>query len=179
MNRNYTNREYRALVDRIRALRSDIALTTDIIAGFCSETDAEFAETYELAEEIRFHNAFIFKYSERKHTIAARKFSDDIPEPVKAERVTRLVELQRRISLEHNRSYVGATVAVLVEGSSKRSDFQCTGKTDGNITVVWDKSLISCQPGDFVAVPILDASASTLFAHTRAESRELPLPGRL
>lgn len=169
MNRSYTNREYCALVDRIRALRSDIVLTTDIISGFCSETDAEFAETYKLTEEIRFHNAFIFKYSERKHTIAARKFPDDIPEAVKAERVTRLVDLQRRISHEHNRSYIGTTVAVLVEGSSKRSDSQSTGKTDGNITVVWDNALLPCQPGDFVTVPIRDASASTLFAHTRPE----------
>jgi tRNA-2-methylthio-N6-dimethylallyladenosine synthase len=167
MNRSYTNRDYHVLVDRIRALRSDIALTTDIIAGFCSESDAEFAETYKLTEEIRFHNAFVFKYSERKHTIAARKFPDDIPESVKGERVTRLVDLQRWISQEHNRAYIGTTVTALVEGSSKRSDSQATGKTDENITVVWDKSMIPCQPGDFVAVPIRDASATTLFAHTR------------
>jgi tRNA-2-methylthio-N6-dimethylallyladenosine synthase len=169
MNRSYTNRDFRVLVDRIRALRSDMVLTTDIISGFCSETDAEFTETYKLTEEIEFHNAFIFKYSERKHTIAARKFLDDIPEPVKAERVTRLVDLQRRISHEHNRAYVGTTVTVLVEGSSKRSDSQSMGKTDGNITVVWEKTLLPCQPGDLVAVPVRDASASTLFAHTRPE----------
>jgi len=173
MNRSYTNVEYRALVDRIRALHSDIVLTTDIICGFCSETDAEFAETYKLIEEIRFHNAYIFKYSERKHTIAARKFPDDTPEQVKAERVTRLVDLQRRISYEYNRSHIGTTVEVLVDGNSKRSDSQSTGKTDGNVTVVWDKSLIACRPGDFVGVPILDASASTLFAHTRPQAREL------
>lgn len=169
MNRSYTNHEYRTLVDRIRALRSDIVLTTDIIAGFCSETDAEYAETYRLVEEIRFHNAFIFKYSERKHTIAARKFPDDIAEAVKTERVTRLVDLQRRISHEHNRAYIGTTVVVLVEGSSKRSDFQSMGKSDGNITVVWEKALLPGQPGDLVAVPIRDASASTLFAHTRLQ----------
>jgi tRNA-2-methylthio-N6-dimethylallyladenosine synthase len=167
MNRSYTNWEYRALVDRIRTLRSDIVLTTDIIAGFCSETDAEFAETQRLVEAIRFHNAYIFKYSERKHTIAARKFPDDIPEPVKAERVTRLVDLQRRISREHNRGYIGTTVTVLVEGSSKRSDSQSMGKTDGNITVVWENALLPGQPGDLVAIPIRDASASTLFAHPR------------
>ena len=173
MNRNYTNVEYRALVDRIRTFRSDIVLTTDIICGFCSETDAEFTETYKLIEEIRFYNAYIFKYSERKHTIAARKFPDDIPEQVKAERVTRLVDLQHRISYEYNRSYIGTTVEVLVDGNSKRSDSQSTGKTDGNVTVVWDKSLITCRPGDFVGVPILDASASTLFAHTRPQARKL------
>lgn len=174
MNRSYTNREYRALVDRIRSVRPDIALTTDIIAGFCSESDGEFAETYKLTEEIGFHNAFVFKYSERKHTIAARKFPDDISESVKGERVTRLVDLQRRISQEHNRLFIGTTVTVLVEGSSKRSDSQLTGKTDGNITVVWDKSLLPCRPGDLVGVPVRDASPSTLFAHTRPAGREIP-----
>src|SRR4029077_16201643 len=98
MNRTYTNKEYRVLVDRIRTLRSDIVLSTDIICGFCGESDAEFAETYRLVEETRFHSAFIFKYSERKHTIAARKFSDDISEPVKTERVTRLFALHGNIS---------------------------------------------------------------------------------
>lgn len=170
MNRTYTNREYRDLVDRIRTLRPDIVLTTDIISGFCSETDAEFIETYKLVEEIRFHNAFIFKYSERKHTIAARKFPDDIFESVKSERVTRLVDLQRRISHERNREYIGSIVPVLVEGNSKRSDTQSMGKTDGNITVVWEKELLRSQQGDLVAIPIRDASASTLFAHTRPQA---------
>lgn len=169
MNRTYTNREYRGLVDRIRMLRSNIVLTTDIISGFCSETDAEFIETYKLVEEIRFHNAYIFKYSERKNTIAARKFPDDIPESVKSERVTRLVDLQRSISHERNRGYIGTTLPVLVEGHSKRSGSQSMGKTDGNITVVWEQAFLAGQPGDFVAVPIRDASASTLFAHTRAQ----------
>jgi tRNA-2-methylthio-N6-dimethylallyladenosine synthase len=174
MNRSYTNREYRELVDRIRSLRSDIALTTDIIAGFCSETDSEFEETCRLVEEVRFHSAFIFKYSERKHTIAARKFRDDIPESVKSERVTRLVDLQRHISYEVNSRYVGTTIPVLVEGRSKRSDTQCMGKSDGNVTVVWEQSLLPAQPGELISVPIRDASASTLFAHTRPSS-ETPL----
>ena len=128
MNRTYTNKEYRVLVDRIRTLRSDIVLSTDIICGFCGESDAEFAETYRLVEETRFHSAFIFKYSERKNTIAARKFSDDVSEPVKTERVTRLFDLQRGISYERNREYLKTTVPVLVEGDAKRSAAQGMGK---------------------------------------------------
>ncbi|HSL04548.1 MAG TPA: tRNA (N6-isopentenyl adenosine(37)-C2)-methylthiotransferase MiaB [Nitrospiraceae bacterium] len=168
MNRTYTNKEYRALVDRIRALRSDIVLSTDIICGFSGESDAEFDETYRLVEEIRFHSAFIFKYSERKHTIAARKFLDDVSEPLKTERVTRLFDLQRNISHERNREYLKTTVPVLVEGDAKRSAAQGMGKSDGNITVIWDKRRISSQPGDMVSLAIYDASSTTLYAECPA-----------
>jgi tRNA-2-methylthio-N6-dimethylallyladenosine synthase len=164
MNRTYTNKEYRALVGRIRTLRSDIVLSTDIICGFCGENDEDFAETYRLVEEIRFHSAFIFKYSERKNTIAARKFPDDVSEPVKTERITRLYDLQRNISYERNREYLMTTVPVLVEGDAKRSAAQSRGKTDGNITIIWDKSAVSSQPGDIVSLTVCDASSTTLYA---------------
>jgi len=164
MNRTYTNKEYRTLVDRIRNLRSDIVLSTDIICGFCGERDEDFAETYRLVEESRFHSAFIFKYSERKNTIAERKFSDDVSEPVKTERVTRLFDLQRNISHERNREYIDTAVPVLVEGDAKRSSGQGMGKTDGNITVVWDKRVIASQPGDMISLTIHDASSTTLYA---------------
>jgi tRNA-2-methylthio-N6-dimethylallyladenosine synthase len=164
MNRTYTRREYLSLVDRIRSLNPHIVLTTDIIAGFCSETDAEFADTYRLIEEVRYHSAFIFLYSERTNTIAARKFRDDVSEQVKSQRVTALVELQRGISTERNREYLGATLPVLVEGDAKKSPLQAMGKTDGNITVVWNKADHPCQPGQLVARSIYDASASTLYA---------------
>src|SRR5512146_372190 len=164
MNRTYTTRDYLALVDRIRSMNPDIVLTTDIIAGFCSETDAEFADTYRLLEEVRYHSAFIFVYSERKHTIAARKFPDDVPQQVKSERVTALVDLQRRISTERNREYLGAILPVLVEGDAKKSRMQAMGKTDGNITVIWDKAVLPSQPGQTVSLSIYDASASTLYA---------------
>jgi tRNA-2-methylthio-N6-dimethylallyladenosine synthase len=164
MNRTYTRREYLLLVDRIRSMNPDIVLTTDIIAGFCSETDAEFSDTYRLIEEVRYHSAFIFLYSERTNTIAARKFLDDVPTQVKSQRVTALVELQRRISTERNREYVGATLSVLVEGDAKKSPLQAMGKTDGNITVVWNKLALPSQPGQLVTREIYDASASTLYA---------------
>lgn len=164
MNRTYTRKEYLALVDQIRAMNSDIALTTDVIAGFCSETDAEFADTYALLEEVRFHSAYVFLYSERKNTIAARKFADDIPDQVKSKRVTALVELQRRISTERNREFLGTTLRVLVEGDAKKSHLQAMGKTDGNITVVWEKAAAPCTPGQILSLEVHDASASTLYA---------------
>lgn len=164
MNRTYTRCEYLALVDRIRSMNTNIVLTTDIIAGFSSETDAEFADTYRLLEEVRYHSAFIFLYSERTNTIAARKFPDNVPEKVKSQRVTALVELQRRISTERNREYLGATLPVLVEGDAKKSPLQAMGKTDGNITVIWNKADQPSQPGQLVVRSIYDASASTLYA---------------
>jgi tRNA-2-methylthio-N6-dimethylallyladenosine synthase len=164
MNRTYTQKAYLTLVDQIRAVNPDVVLTTDIIAGFCSESNAEFDDTYRLLEEVRYHAAFIFKYSERKNTIAARKFPDDVPDAVKSERVTVLVDLQRRISHERNRSYLGSILPVLVEGDAKRSSAQGMGKSDGNITVVWEKSSVPAVPGQIIALSIYDCSASTLYA---------------
>jgi len=164
MNRTYTRAAYLTLVDQIRAAGPDMVLTTDIIAGFCSESDEEFADTYRLLEEVRYHAAFIFKYSERKNTIAARKHPDDVSDAVKSDRVTALVDLQRRISYERNRAYVGSTLPVLVEGDAKRSPLQGMGKSDGNITVVWEKSSAPARPGQIIPLSIYDCSASTLYA---------------
>ncbi|SLM49354.1 (Dimethylallyl)adenosine tRNA methylthiotransferase MiaB [Nitrospira japonica] len=164
MNRTYSRSAYLSLVDQIRSSAPDIVLTTDVIAGFCSESDEEFSDTYRLLEEVRYHAAFIFKYSERKNTIAARKWPDDVPETVKSERVTALADLQRRISHERNRAYLGTTLSVLVEGDAKRSSLQSKGKSDGNITVVWSKESVPADPGQMVRLSVYDCSASTLYA---------------
>src|SRR5881397_89519 len=163
MNRTYTRAEYLALVARIRRRCPDIVLTTDIIAGFCSETEAEFAETYDLVRRVEYHSAYIFKYSERKNTIAARKFADDVPDAVKAERVSRLVELQRGVSLKKNRALIGKTVEVLVEAEGKRSD-QWKARTDGNIVTVFPKTGHSIKPGSLIPIRITDATVTTLYA---------------
>ncbi len=171
MDRTYTRGEYLALVEDIRR-RGNIALTTDVIAGFCGETDRDFTDTVRLMEDVAYHAAFIFKYSERKHTIAARQYPDDVPEAVKSERVNRLVELQRGISLGKNRDLIGTSADVLVEGDAKKSAAQWMGRTDGNTTVVWDKSDPRTIPGAVVLIRIVDASAATLYgAEDRPASR--------
>lgn len=164
MNRTYTRHEYLQLVEKIRSMAPHIVLTTDIIAGFCSETDKDFEDTYRLLEEVRYHSAFIFLYSERTNTIAARKFPDDVPQDVKSQRVTALAELQRRISTERNREFLGTTLPVLVEGDAKKSSSQGMGKSDENITVIWDKNGRQTLPGTIISASIYDASASTLYA---------------
>ena len=163
MDRTYTRAEYLALVDQIRARCPEIVLTTDIIAGFCSETDAEFAETENLMRQVEYYSAYIFQYSERKNTIAARKYTDDVPAAVKAARVTKLIEFQRAISLKKNREMLGTTVEVLVEGEGKRSSDQWMGRTDSNIVTVFPKPAAAFKPGSLASVRITDATITTLY----------------
>ena len=163
MGRTYSGGEYLALVQRIRTAIPDIVLTTDIICGFCSETEEDFQSTQRIVEQARLDSAYIFKYSERKNTIAARKYPDDIPEPVKGSRVAKLVDMQRRITLERNRHYIGNTLEILIERDATRSSTQGMGKTDGNITVVWDKGTSLFEPGTMITKHIVEASAATLY----------------
>lgn len=163
MGRTYTGSEYLTLVDRIRNTIPDVVLTTDIICGFCSESDEDFRATARLVEQAQLDSAYIFKYSERKNTIAARKYVDDVPDKVKGQRVSTLVEIQRAITAERNRRYIGKDIDILVEGDATRSSSQAMGKTDGNITVVWDKSTADFRPGTLTTKHIFDASAATLY----------------
>ena len=163
MGRTYTGAEYLALVERIRGTLPDVVLTTDIICGFCSESDEDFQDTYRMMEHIRFDSAYIFKYSERKNTIAARKYRDDVPDHIKGTRVSRLLEIQRRTTLERNRNYIGKDIEILIERDATRSSTQGMGKTDGNITVVWDKGTRLFEPGTLITKHIFDASAATLY----------------
>ncbi len=174
MGRTYTRTEFLELVSTIRRMNPAIALTTDIICGFPGETDAEFRDTYRLLEEVRFHAAYIFKYSERKNTIAARKFPDDVPELIKGERVARLVDLQKGIALSRNLERIGQTVQVLVEGHSKRSSDQWMGKADDSLTVVWPKAPNDgIQPGNFVDIQVDAASVTSLFGQPIAKPSRL------
>ncbi|MFY9268200.1 MAG: tRNA (N6-isopentenyl adenosine(37)-C2)-methylthiotransferase MiaB [Candidatus Manganitrophaceae bacterium] len=161
MNRTYTQKEFLSLVDEIRRTIPDIALTTDLIVGFPTETEADFLETFGLMKKIRFDSAYIFKYSERKGTIAARDYPDDVPPEVKTDRIVRLFDLQREISLEKNRERIGKTVTVLIEGEAEKRPGHQIGKTEGNTTVVFKQTPF--ERGALVAVEITDASSSTLY----------------
>jgi tRNA-2-methylthio-N6-dimethylallyladenosine synthase len=163
MGRTYTGAEYLALVERIRSTIPNVTLTTDIICGFSSESDRDFMDTYRMVEQVRFDSAYIFKYSERKNTIAARKYPDDVSDQEKGLRLSQLVDLQRRITLEQNRELIGRHLPILVERDATKSSTQGMGKTDGNITVVWDKGTDPFVPGTFVTKRIVDASAATLY----------------
>jgi tRNA-2-methylthio-N6-dimethylallyladenosine synthase len=161
MNRTYSRAEYLDLADEIRATIPGVSLTTDLIVGFPTETEEEFLETYRMVEAVRFDAAYIFKYSERKGTIAAREWKDDIPPETKTDRIVRLFDLQRRISLERNREKIGETVEVLVEEKAAKREGHWAGKSDANTTVIFPSD--HAAPGDFVRVRVDDASASTLY----------------
>jgi tRNA-2-methylthio-N6-dimethylallyladenosine synthase len=162
MGRCYTRHEYLRLVEAIRK-KGPIVLTTDLICGFCGETDEEFQDTYRLVQEVGYQAAFVFKYSERKHTIAARKYADDVSDLVKGYRTNQIIELQKEISLSKNTELIGTNVEVMLEGNSKKSELQWMGHSDHNVTVVWPKDACVRKAGDLVPVRIVDASPSTLY----------------
>jgi tRNA-2-methylthio-N6-dimethylallyladenosine synthase len=160
MNRTYKKQEFLELVDEIRSQIPEVSLTTDVIAGFCGEGDEDFAQTVEVMQKVEFDSAFIFKYSERNNTIAVRKFSDDVPDEVKTQRVMYLNEIQREISLRRNRAEIGKVFEVLVEEPSKKNPREWLGRTDQNKGVVFFDE--SAKPGDFVKVRINAAGTNTL-----------------
>ena len=164
MHRNYTRQEFYDLVDEIRAILPEVSLTTDIICGFCGETEDEFLKTMEVVERVEFDSAFIFKYSERKNTIASRKYPDDIPEEAKVDRVMRLNELQRSISRKRNEAEIGKTFEVLIEGQSKKNPEEWLGRNDQNKGVVFKSP--QHAPGDFVKVKITHAGTHTLIGES-------------
>jgi len=160
MRRTYTRDEYLELIERGRELCPDISFSTDIIAGFCGETEEEHADTLSLMREVRYDHAYMFKYSERPQTYAARKYEDDVPEEVKQRRLEEIIELQNRHSKESNEHEIGRIHTVLVEGTSKKSDEQLFGRTDTNKGVVFDRE--DYEQGDYVKVRIEDCTSSTL-----------------
>ena len=160
MNRKYTREEYLEKISAIREIIPDCAITTDIIAGFCSETEEDHQQTLSLMEEVGYDSAFMFQYSQRPGTLAARKYPDDVPENVKTERLNQIIALQNEFSLKSNQKCIGQTYQVLVEGPSKRSELQMTGRTPQNKFCVFDGQ--GCKPGDTVWVKILTCSSATL-----------------
>jgi len=162
MRRGYTVADYRAIVGRLRAAMPDIALSTDILSGFSGETDDDHARTLDLMREIRFDSAFMFAYSERDLTFAAKKLPDDVIPEVKARRLAEIVALQEQISVQVFAAHVGRRETVLVHGPSKRDPNQLMGRTDGFKTVILPTGVGAI--GELVDVTIARATMATLFA---------------
>jgi len=183
MDRSYTCDHYLRLVGRIRAGIPGVSLSTDIIAGFPTETDEDHRRTLEILREVEYDGAFTFKYSPRENT-KAWALGDDVPEGVKIDRLNEIIEAQRAISLRRNRELIGRTVEVLVEGESRKSPQDFCGRTDTNKMVVFPRA--GLHAGEYVSVRVERANAATLFgtlvAHgihsgSRHEERSLPVPG--
>ena len=161
MNRTYTREWY---LDRIKAIKTilgdDCGISHDIIAGFCSETEEEHQDTLSLLEEVQYDFGYMFIYSERPGTPAAKKYKDDVPDEVKSRRLSEIIELQRKHSGIRNNQYIGRVQKILVEGNSKKSEKHHFGKTDSNKVVVFPKG--SEKIGDYVHVKITSSTTGTL-----------------
>ncbi len=160
MRRRYTREWYLERVAKIRSVIPDCGLTTDVIAGFCSETEEDHRDTLSLFDEVCFDTAFMFYYSERPGTIAARHYPDDVDIETKTRRLNEIIALQNRKSLESYRKDIGRTFKVLVEGPSKKNPSDLCGRASNNKMCVWPDT--EHKAGDYVEVKVLDCTSATL-----------------
>jgi tRNA-2-methylthio-N6-dimethylallyladenosine synthase len=165
MNRGYTQEWYLQRIARIREIMPDCAISTDIITGFCSETEEDHRETLKVMAEVKYDFAYMFKYSERPQTLAHRKYEDDVSEEVKQQRLSEVIALQQQNSKMANDNMVGKTCEVLVEGISKKSDTELCGRNSQNAMVVFPKG--DYKAGDYVQVTIERCTAATLIGSVK------------
>lgn len=163
MNRTYTREWYMAKVDRIRQIIPDCGISSDVITGFCTETEEDHADTLSIMRHGKYDLSYMFFYSERPGTLAQRRYKDDIPEDVKKRRLQEVINLQGELSHESNRKDIGKTFKVLIEGSSKKSEADWTGRSSQNKVIIFPKTNSEQKKGDYVFVKVTDCSRATLF----------------
>ena len=162
MNRKYDRTWYLGRIEAIKSRIPDCTISTDIIAGFCTETEEDHQETMSLMKEVGFDLAYMFKYSERPDTAAAKRFPDDVPEEVKGRRLQEIIDQQQQLSFESNKRDIGKTFEVLVEGFSKRSNKFLFGRTSQNKVAVFEAH--DFVPGDYVKITVSDCTPATLIS---------------
>jgi len=160
MNRQHTREEYFRLIDSIREIIPNCGISHDLIAGFPSETEQDHQDTLDLMDYVKYDFGFMFAYSERPGTLAARKIEDDVPEEIKKKRLNEIIQKQQEHSLYRTEQFIGQTVCVLIEKASKRSEDHWSGRTTQNTVVVFPKE--NYQVGDFVEVNITSCTSATL-----------------
>lgn len=168
MNRGYTREWYFNRIDAIRRIVPEAGITTDIISGFCGETEEQHEETLSLMREVGFDYGYMFSYSERPKTLAERKYEDDVPEEVKKRRLAEVISLQRELSLAANKLHVGKVQRILVEGTSKRSVDDHYGRNSQNVVVVFPKE--DTVPGTYVDVRVDSCTGGTLLGTVITQS---------
>ncbi len=169
MNRLHTREEYFELIDNIRRIIPDVAISQDMIAGFPTETEEDHLDTLTLMEYAKYDYGFMFAYSERPGTLAGRKMEDDVPADIKQRRLNEIQALQRRHSLYRTQQHVGKVEEILIEKSSKKSDEHWSGRNSQNMVAVFPKE--HYKPGDFVMVKILDCTSATLIGEAVGYSK--------
>ena len=163
MNRGYSREWYLDRISAIRRIITDCAISTDIIAGFCNETDEEHNDTVSLLKEVKFDVAYMFKYSERPKTLAQRKFEDSVPEEVKSKRLREIMDEQFANSAKVHKSVVGNTYEILIEDTSKKDENQFKGRNSQNMVAVFPK--LGYKKGDYVNVKIESCTSATLIGN--------------
>lgn len=166
MNRGYSREWYIDRIDAIRKYMPDCAISTDIITGFCTETDEDHQDTLSLMDYVQYEYAYMFKYSERPKTLAERKYEDDVPEEVKQKRLLEVIDKQQAHSLMRNEQAVGKVYEVLIEGTSKRSDDQLFGRNSQNAVIIFPKG--DLKKGQYVKVRVISCTAATLLGEVVA-----------
>jgi len=162
MNRTYTREWYKAKVDRIREIIPDCGISTDIISGFCTETEEDHQDTIEIMQYSKYDYAYMYFYSERPGTLASKRFEDDVPEEIKKKRLQEIVDIQYHLSLNSNKNDVGKTFRILVDGESKKDNRFWKGRNDQNKVAVFEKKEFGIKMGDYVYVKINDCTKGTL-----------------
>jgi len=162
MNRTYTREWYKAKIDRIKEIMPDCGISSDIIAGFCTEEDGDHKDTLDIMEYSRYDMSYMFFYSERPGTLAERRYKDDVPLAVKKKRLQEIVDVQGKLSFASNKMDIGKTFAVLIEGDSKRSDKDWMGRSSQNKVIVFPKENYELKKGDYITVKINDCTQATL-----------------
>ncbi|MFZ9717994.1 MAG: TRAM domain-containing protein, partial [Chitinophagaceae bacterium] len=165
MNRTYTREWYMAKVNRIREVLPDCGISADIIAGFCTETEEDHQDTLSIMEHSKYDMSYMFFYSERPGTLAARRYADDISEEVKKRRLQEIVQLQNKLSLESNQRDLGRTFEVLIEGDSKKSAEDWMGRNSQNKVIVFPKANHPYKKGEYVQVKVTDCTQATLLGN--------------
>ena len=163
MRRNHSRESYLDLIDRIRSKIPGVALSTDLICGFCDETDAEYEDTISLLETVEYDLAFLFAYSMRERTHAHRRMTDNVPEPVKKERLIRMIDVFKSKQLEVQKREIGSKHLVLIDGTGRRGPHQLSGLTDTMKRAVFDNTSGQYKKGDMVLAEVKDASQNVLF----------------
>lgn len=164
MNRKYTREDYMSKITAIKNTIKDCGIATDIIAGFCSETLEDHQDTLDMMRWVGYDSAYMFNYSQRSNTLAAKKYPDDISYEEKTRRLEEIIDLQRELSLESNKRDIGKVFEVLVEGTSKRSDKQLFGRNTQNKVIIFDRK--DFKIGDYVMVKVNDCTSATLFGES-------------
>jgi tRNA-2-methylthio-N6-dimethylallyladenosine synthase len=167
MNRTYTREWYLARVQKIKEILPGCGLSSDVITGFCTETEEDHELTLALMEEVGYDFSYMFMYSERPGTLAAKRYTDDVPAEIKGRRLSEIVSLQNRMSFESNKKDLGKDYEVLIEGNSKRSDAHWMGRTSHSKVIVFPKDNHATRAGDYVMVKVEDCTQGTLLGNIK------------